>query len=150
MVAICYISAMSDFSIKQLNENLQSIFQKEARVAAVYLFGSLVQGKVHPKSDIDLAVLISPDKNFGLDDTLNLEVNITLALKTERYDLVILNNASLILRFRVISTGKLIYVANDDFRSEFEEKVMQEYYDFMPRLNDFNREYFSALKENYL
>lgn len=138
-----------DFCV-ELKEKLVPLFLKDPRIVAAYLFGSYAEGLIHKRSDIDLAILVSPDKSFNLDGLLDLEVKITLALHTERYDIVIANSASLILKFRIISTGKLIYNSNDDLRCEFEERVMQEYYDFLPRLNEFNRQYFLALKESYL
>lgn len=141
---------MEDIIIDNLKKKLTPIFLRDKRIAAVYLFGSYSQGAVREGSDIDLAVLLSPPKSFSLDDTLDLEVKITLSLKTEKFDLVLANTASLILQFRVISTGKLIYVDDDNLRSDFEERVMQEYYDFLPRLNEFNREYFAALKRRGL
>jgi hypothetical protein len=31
-----------------------------------------------------------------------------------------------------------------------EERIMQQYYDFLPRLRQFNKEYFEALREEYM
>lgn len=137
--------------LQELKEKTEPIFSKDKRIICAYLFGSSASGMAHKRSDVDLAILLALDKvkNFGLEELLDLEVKLALALKTERFDLVICNNASLILRFRIISTGKLIYNINDALRCEFEERTMQEYYDFLPRLNEFNREYFAALKEEF-
>lgn len=90
------------------------------------------------------------NEELSLDEILDLEVKITLALKTEKSDLIILRDVPLILKFRVISRAKIIYNANDDLRCEFEERVMWEYYDFLFRLNEFNRQYFASLKEKYI
>jgi len=140
---------MGNNLLNELKEKLTPIFLKDKRIISAYLFGSCVEGLTHKRSDIDLAILLDPNKNFNLDDLLDLEVKITLALKTEKYDLVIANKASLILKFRILQ-GRIIYNDNDDLRCEFEERTMQEYYDFLPRLNEFNHEYFYALKESYL
>lgn len=137
---------MEAITIVGLKKRLTPIFLRDKRIAAVYLFGSYSQGAVREGSDIDLAVLLSAPKSFSLDDTLDLEVKMTLSLKTEKFDLVVANTASLIMQFRIISAGKLICAADDNLRCDFEERVMQEYYDFLPRLNEFNREYFAALK----
>jgi len=141
---------MQDNQVFELKEKLVSLFKEDKRIVAVYLFGSSASGLTHKRSDIDLAILFDPKERFNIDDLLGLEVRITLVLKTERFDLIVANCASLVLKFRVISTGKLLYNACDDLRADFEERVMQEYYDFLPRLNEFNRDYFSTLKENYL
>jgi predicted nucleotidyltransferase len=137
---------------KDILEKIKKIFSKDKRIVAGYIFGSIAKGDFHDKSDIDLAVMLNPQKvkDFSLDDQLDLEVDISLALETENYDLVVLNRAPLILQFRIISTGKLIYVYNDEIRCELEEKIMDNYYDFYIRLKQFNKEYFQALEEKYI
>jgi len=141
---------------KEERENLilklKQIFSKYSEISAGYLFGPCIQGNMSKNSDIDIAILIHPSKikNYTLEKQLELEVEIALELKTEKFDLIILNRAPLILQFRIISTGRLIYIKDDDVRCDLEEKIMSSYYDFLPRLQEFNKEYFAALKEKYL
>lgn len=136
----------------EMVESLKRIFSRDKRIIASYLFGSLSKGNFHKGSDIDLGIALEPSKvkDFSLDDQLNLEIELTLALKTENYDLIIINHAPLILQFRIISQGKLIFVEDDEARCNLEERIMSLYYDFLYRLNEFNKEYFSALQERYL
>jgi len=143
---------MQTQDIDKVSSKLKDVFSRNSKIVAGYLFGSFLHGHIHKGSDIDIAILIHPSeiKNYTLDDQLDLEVEITLQLKTENFDLIILNRAPLILQFRIISTGRLIYIKDDDVRCDFEEKIMSSYYDFLPRLQEFNKEYFSALKERYL
>ncbi len=138
--------------VKQLQEKLGEIFSKDKRIIAVYLFGSMVDGSRHQRSDIDLGLMIDrkSEKRFTLSDEMELEIKIEEALPTERFDLIWLNKVPLLLQFRIISPAKLIYIGNDDLRCEMEERIMQEYYDFLPRLNEFNKEYFEALKKEYV
>ncbi len=43
-----------------------------------------------------------------------------------------LNNAPLSFRYNVIKYGKHLAVINDDARSDFEENVFSQYFDFVP------------------
>lgn len=137
---------------KKIQEKLEQTFFNDKRIVAVYLFGSAVDGSRHQKSDIDLGLMIDrkSEKGFTLSDEMALEMKIEEVLPTARFDLVWLNKVPLLLQFRIIAPAKLIYIGNDDIRCEFEEGIMQEYYDFLPRLKEFNKEYFEALKEEYV
>lgn len=132
--------------IEELKEKLKEVFCGDKRIITVYLFGSSIERIQHKGSDIDLGVLLKPQEIFNFEETIDLEVKITKALTSEKFDLVILNKAPLILKFRIIS-GKPIYISDDDKRADMEAKIMQDYFDFLPRLLEFNREYFAALKE---
>jgi len=143
--------------VKQLQEKLGDIFSNDKRIVAVYLFGSTVDVSTHQRtdlhsSDIDLGLMIDrkSEKSFTISEEMELEIKIEDALPAERFDLVWLNKVPLPLQFRIISLAKLIYIGNDDIRCEMEERIMQEYYDFLPRLNEFNKEYFEALKREYV
>jgi len=54
-------------------------------------------------------------------------------LKTKT-DVVILNKATLTLKFQVINKGILIYNRDDHARRDFHEKTVREYLDFKPFL----------------
>jgi len=136
---------------KKLSE-ISLIFSRDDKIIAGYLFGSLAKGDFHQKSDIDLAIMIDPSRirDFSLDERLSLEVDLTLFLETENFDLVVINRAPLVLQFRIISGGKVIYKKDDDLYTSVEEIIMERYYDFLPALRKFNKEYFEALEEKYL
>lgn len=133
-------------------DKIGDIFSKNDKIIAGYLFGSSVEGGFHQRSDIDLAVMLDPSriKDFSLDKKLSLEVDLALFLGTENFDLVVVNRAPLVLQFRIISKGRVIYKKSGGLYTSVEETIMENYYDFSPRLREFNKEYFEALKEKYL
>jgi predicted nucleotidyltransferase len=68
--------------VTQIKEEIASVLSEE-NVAAVYLFGSLVDGYEIPSSDIDLAVLFKDTHDFKQELELGakLELNQKLASK---------------------------------------------------------------------
>ena len=137
--------------IDKLKNKLSNFFSQDERIIAAYLFGSHADGSDYEGSDLDLGILVDPvfEQEFTLSDELELEFGIETALGTDRFDFVVVNKVPLTLQFRIISPAKLIYVQDDDKRCEMEEQIMTRYYDFQPRLQEFNREYFAALREEY-
>jgi len=140
-----------DSLLENLKNRLSEIFSKDRRIVAVYLFGSQTDGTAHEKSDLDLGIMIDPESEneFRLDDEIELEIEIEKRLKTDRFDLVVLNKVPLVMQFRIISPAKLIYIGDDTKRCDMEVNIAMKYYDFLPRLKKFNSEYFQALKEEY-
>jgi hypothetical protein len=57
-------------------------------------------------------------------------------LKTDQVDLIVLNNASIELRYAVIATGIVAYEANVETRVEYEALTLSLYGDFLPVLRD--------------
>ena len=96
------------------------LFERES-VQLAYLFGSLSQGK--KGNDIDLALMTQVKPVFQLRSA------ITACLQTERLDLVDLRQASPVLRFEIISTGQLLYQANEAICRNFEMSTLRLYKD---------------------
>jgi predicted nucleotidyltransferase len=107
-------------NIRQRLEHLTSIFQR-SNVRLAYLFGSLAQDR--PGNDVDLAIL----RNDG--PALELYAAISGVLGTERLDLVDLRTASAVVRFEVMSTGRLLYAAEEDSQLDFERETLRVYKD---------------------
>lgn len=139
---------MNDKLVSILKEKLNPIFLQEKYIAVAFLFGSHTQEEANKNSDIDLAILLMPNTEISVDDLLNLEVKITKALNTEHYDLVIANKASIVMQFRILK-GMAFFIANERVYTDFYAKVLENYLDFLPRLKEFNRDYFSALRQRY-
>jgi len=125
------------------NVNLQHIiakthtyFASRSQIIFVYLFGSVAADKATTLSDIDLAVYLDPSfqdppAGFGYQSELITDLSALLGTQT---DVVILNKASLPLRFQVINKGILIYNTSDHDRRDFHEKTVRDYLDFKPFL----------------
>ena len=99
----------------------------EHRVKFAYLFGSLACGNAGPLSDIDLAVYLDGRLDF-FNHRLKIMEALSRVLKTEKFDLVVLNNAPVVLTHEVIRDG---VVLKDDRprRVMFESRALREYLD---------------------
>jgi predicted nucleotidyltransferase len=103
-------------------------------VVAVYLFGSVARGEKTPESDVDLAILL--DRQIGLPRLLEI-MGALMEVAGDKVDVSILNELPLPLQFRVVRDGRLLYVRNDRVRTAFETRVVEEYLDFKPRLEEY-------------
>jgi len=106
---------------------VNTFLASEKRVKFAYLFGSVAAGNSGPLSDIDIAVFLDRRLDF-FTCRLQLMEALARALKSENFDLVILNNAPIVLAHQVISDG---IVLKDDRqrRVMFESRVLREYLD---------------------
>jgi len=112
---------------KMLNES----FSKYKEVDLAYLFGSRARGDFTEESDYDFAVLLS--KNFKDPyDLLKLIHDLAMALgvKDEKVNLIVLNDASLEMAYKVISEGVIIYERSVEKRVDFEVSTLKLYLDF--------------------
>lgn len=114
--------------------------QRIPGLVALYLFGSVVRAEQTRDSDIDIAFLAL--KPF--DNLLRWELaqEIALVLKKE-IDLVDLNACSEVMRFQIISTGRLIYSTDDRYVSDFADKTYWLYRD----LQDMKGKLYADIKQ---
>jgi len=133
---------------KIFNQNqIKNIFAREKNILLAYLFGSQAAqaaqaaqkaqttAKTGPLSDYDFAVLLSQKPPFPFKYELKNKLVNTLNTKnTKQVDLVILNDAPLELKYKVIATGKIIYQKNPTTKIEFEADTLSRYFDYLPIL----------------
>ncbi len=96
------------------------------RVCAVYLFGSAAAGRMHPGSDIDLAVLF--EEVPGALELLDLRMELS-DIAGRGVDLAVLNTASPILAMQVLKHGRRLIVRDRVAEAEFVIKTISMYYD---------------------
>jgi predicted nucleotidyltransferase len=101
-------------------ERLDPLFAREG-VRLAYLFGSLARGEA--AHDVDLALLVQGQPAYRLREP------IADHLHTERLDLVDLALAPPVLRFEIVSTGRLLYAADDREVERFEMETLRLYRD---------------------
>ena len=103
-------------------------------ISAAYLFGSRASGTAGPLSDTDLAVLVEP--TIGIDERFRLRLELiaqaTRLLRTDRVDLIVLNDAPVLLRHRVIRDGELLVERERTAGVRFETATILEYLDTKP------------------
>ena len=115
----------------EISENIKKlipIFKKEQSVKLVYLFGSRATGKIGALSDYDFAVYLdekNSKKRFDL--RLKLMGEISLKLKTDNIDLIILNDIDgPELKYNIIKEGILL-MEKEPFKVLMEPKILNEY-----------------------
>jgi predicted nucleotidyltransferase len=96
-------------------------------VKFAYLFGSMASGKAGPLSDLDLAIYL--DRRLdSFKYRLQLMERLARLLKSEKFDLVVLNSAPVVLKYEVVKNG-IILKDDRPKRVMFETAVLQEYLD---------------------
>lgn len=155
---------MSGFPVRQrppkLDEaGLRTFLATQPDVVAAYLFGSLAQGRAAPQSDVDIAVLLV-DRFNSDDDTTAITRGLRrleLIGELERYvdrgrdvDVVILNNASLVLQHQVLVHGRRLYERERNARVEFEVMAGKIYADLKPMRDYFTQALLDEIREGGL
>lgn len=120
-------------------EQANIVFKNHPEVKLAYLFGSVATGNTGPLSDYDFAVYLSSRDArtvFAIKSVLLQELSI--ALKTDNLDIVVLDTAeSPELKYAVITEGLLI-MDRDEFRVLVEPRILNEYFDFAMTLRRYN------------
>jgi len=88
------------------------------RLVAAWVFGSARDGFIRPGGDVDVGVLWQGRPS--LDDLAALRMAVQDALQMDAVDLVVLNNASLVLRFEAIS-GRPIFCRDAGQRQDLQD-----------------------------
>ena len=131
--------------IPLLARNL-SIFPE---VVAVYLFGSFARGNPRRGSDVDIAVFtadLSPSRH-RFRSRAEYVAAASKALGTDKVDVVVLNQAPIVLRHEVFRDGKLLFVRDRGGLSRFRVRSSREYLDTIPLRRIFEKAYFRRIRE---
>ncbi|TFH41491.1 MAG: nucleotidyltransferase domain-containing protein [ANME-2 cluster archaeon] len=117
-------------NIMPFKQELTNFFSTIDNVHIAYLFGSTVKGNANKLSDIDIAVML--DENLSKKDMLNMELDLiselTRVLKSDKIDLVVLNDSPLLLKYNIIKYGHFL-TSDESKRIAFEANVMSRYLD---------------------
>jgi predicted nucleotidyltransferase len=113
------------------------IIENYPDVQAIYLFGSYATEDQWPDSDIDLAMLLPPQKAKSVS---LLELNSFSAAISDymrkQVDLINIRQVSTVFQKEIIATGRILYCAMQYAVDEFEMLVMSYY----QKLNEERRE----------
>ncbi len=119
-----------------------NLFEKQSRlnqlftqspVNAAYLAGSLTnRTSFGHLSDVDIAILLMDQikSDLFLDYQLYFFSELAKRLESDTIDVVILNQASLLLKLQVIKYGQILFSRDDKQRVMFETKAVMDYLDF--------------------
>ena len=132
--------------VTELTRKLESVFRAH-EVQLAYLFGSQAKEQAGPLSDFDFGVLfratLSPAERFRR--SLELSADLMGVVHAQRLDVVVLNDASPAIRFKIIEHGQVIYNEDERVRVRFEAKTMSEYLDTKPLRELYRQRLFAAI-----
>ena len=128
-----------------------NLFEKQSRltqlfahnpVNAAYLAGALSsRTSFGHLSDVDIAILLMDQIKADqfLDYRLYFFSELAKHLESDAIDVVILNQASQLLKVQVIKHGQILYTRDEKQRVSFESKTVMEYLDFK-KFDDIQRQ----------
>ncbi|AGL02156.1 type VII toxin-antitoxin system MntA family adenylyltransferase antitoxin [Desulfoscipio gibsoniae] len=131
-------------------QKLADIIGQYKQIVAVYLFGSSLDEKVLEPRDVDLALLFNSPPQSNVDLYVALYPALLKVFAPLEVDLLFMHSVGLPLCFEIISTGKVIYCADADRRTDFEDNITREYLDFKYHLEIARREYYEEIMEGNL
>ena len=114
-----------------MDKKLAGFFNKQEDVKLAYLYGSTAKGKERTLSDVDIAVLL--DESLNKKERFNLQLKLiselTGILKTDKVDLVVMNDAPLSLKYEIIKANHPLFVRDEGERIDLEHKILSRYLD---------------------
>lgn len=114
-------------------EVLKRYCEKRQGILLAYVFGSFVR---HPDRarDLDVAFLLEAGKakKSYLQVKTEIQSELSALLGKRKIDVVILNDAPLLLRHEVLKNGRLIFEKNEETKCDFEVESELKFFDFEP------------------
>ena len=103
-------------------------------VVAAFVFGSGARGRAGPLSDVDIGLWVDPalDPKQRLDLQLRLMAEATAVLGGREPDLVVLNEASPLLRHRALQGRQMLVERDRARRVQLEAAAIVEFLDTAP------------------
>ena len=127
-----HILAKTNYRVRMIpyEKELIDYFSSKDSIMLAYLFGSTVRGDTGSLSDVDIAVLV--DEKISKKDRFDLELKliseISTLIKKNKIDLVVLNEAPLLLSYNIIKNG-IVLKSSETERVNFETKILSMYMD---------------------
>ena len=125
---------MPTVHLEKLKHNLLKALENTVpdQVSFAYLFGSQATSQARPDSDIDLAIF--PEPNIPPKDIWNAAQSLASQLNCD-IDLINLREANTVLRFQIVSEGKLLFDKHNQ-APEFEVDTFRMYQDLQYNRKD--------------
>ena len=122
---------------RQVLERLSRALAPRDEILEAYLFGSHARGQARPDSDVDVAVYVdeaaADEGHWGY--RAELATDLMAALGTDDVDVVVLNEAPILLYHRVLRDG--VRLLSRDLRATTSRagQALSRYFDFLPQLD---------------
>jgi len=116
-------------NVEQIQQSIQQIVQGRPEIQLVCLFGSRARNQAHWQSDYDIAVLLEPMPENAPRYKLDLLNELIRVLRRDAVDLVIINQASPLLKMTIYRDGQILYAASPAVWPQFAVQTLHEYED---------------------
>jgi len=127
--------------IKDLIQIFHRILIQHNEVILGYLYGSYVDGGWRPTSDIDVGIVVNPSVLMDHWFSIKLKHELEDALNQQFViDLRILNDRSPKFQYNVIFNHPRVIVREEQFRVDYECRVLMTWYDLQPTYEKFYSE----------
>lgn len=117
----------------EVADRLRAVFAGHPAVRGAYVFGSVATEQEWDGSDLDLGIVVE-EGAWDPSDKVPLIGECMDAARRARIDLVVLNDAPLVLQFEAVRPNVILYAADDFDPGVFSSKVLRMYWDFQPHL----------------
>lgn len=119
---------MKNHPISMDKQKLIDELQRDAEISAAILFGSEALGQADQNSDIDIALLYNPKKDYQDFDLFQVRQNLS-DLMGRDVDVVLLNDASPIVAMQAIKNGIPLFIRDKQVYQKFEIRLITDYAD---------------------
>ena len=117
----------------EVADRLRAVFAARPAVLGAYVFGSVAAERERSGSDLDLGIVVDEDA-WDPSDKVPLIGDCMDAARRDWIDLVVLNDAPLVLQFEAVRPNVPLYAAEGFNHGAFVSKVVRMYWDFQPYL----------------
>jgi predicted nucleotidyltransferase len=117
----------------EVADRLRAVFAARPAVRGAYVFGSVAAEREWSGSDLDLGIVVD-EAAWDPSDKVPLIGECMDAARRDRIDLVVLNDAPLVLQFEAVRPNVVLYATDDFEPGGFSSKVLRMYWDFQPHL----------------
>jgi predicted nucleotidyltransferase len=139
---------MAQASREKTIASVRDILAAHAEIRLAYLYGSFSRDDVENPNDIDIGIYVDDgvveDPWFRVKMERELE---RLDSAGRRFDVRILNHASIPFSYRVIFRTPRLVTRDESFRVEYETRVMLAWYDMEPTWDAFFKVQAEALSQ---
>lgn len=104
--------------------------KKNKEIEAIYLFGSYAKDNAKPFSDIDICIITKRSISKKTKEEL-------LSNSSEKIDLSLFWELPLVIRFRIVKEGKLLYKKDDLKLHRIKVDTFRSYLDFQPLIKNY-------------
>lgn len=116
-------------STEEIRQSIQAVAQAHPEIHLICLFGSRARNQAHRLSDYDIAVLVDPLPEEAGHYKIDLICELMANLRTDAVDVVLINQATPLLKMLIYRDALVLYQASSDVWPRFAVQALREYED---------------------